>query len=224
VQTRRIAGGIAGLALVLVVFQVAGGRSGAQVREGAWTPATESLDRGYSSISYWTNRDDGVEISGGRISVEHGKPSWPAALDAPEAFDASTVGKLWRLGNNKWTTLDTSLALRFGDRRVDPGIYYLVLQRPEAGTWKLAFVSPAAVMPKLIDAWASQARPKEIPILFSVPLKYSKGEGKSELDITLGLDDKDMTKGWMRIEWGPHRLDTVMSIEMVTPAFYKTGK
>lgn len=219
-QKRRLAG----LAVALVVFLGAGARARAQVQEGTWTPATESLDRGYSSISYWTNRNDGVEIGGGRISVEHGKPSWQSALDAPESFDAATVGTLWRLGNNKWTTLDTNLPLRFGERRVDPGIYYLVLERPTASTWRLAFVSPAAVMPKLIDAWASQARPKEIPVLFSVPLSYSKGEKKSELDITLGLDETDMAKGWMRIEWGPHRLETVMSIEMVAPGFYKTLK
>jgi hypothetical protein len=91
-----------------------------QVRQGAWTPVVESMDRGYSSISYWTYRDDGVEIGGGRISVEHGKPSWPAALEAPGSFDAATTGKLWRLGNNKWTTLDSNLPLRFGERRAGP--------------------------------------------------------------------------------------------------------
>jgi Protein of unknown function (DUF2911) len=219
VQKQGFVGLMAGL-----VFLAAGALSNAQVRQGAWTPETESMDRGYSSISYWTNREDGVEIGGGRISVEHGKPAWKAELDTPEAFDAATVGKLWRLGNNKWTTLDTNLPLRFGDRRIDPGIYYLVLERPTKDSWQLAFVNPAAVRPKLIDAWGTQARPKEIPILFSVPLTYSQGEKKGELDITLGLDEGDMAKGWLRIEWGPHRLETPLSVEMVPPAFYKTGR
>ena len=94
----------------------------AQVRQGSWTPVVESMERGYSSISYWTNRDDEVEIGGGRISIEHGKPKWPAALEEKGAFDQATVSKLWRLGNNKWTTLDTQLPLRFGGRNVEPGI------------------------------------------------------------------------------------------------------
>ena len=92
----------------------------AQVRQGSWTPVVESMERGYSSISYWTYRDDGVEIGGGRISIEHGKPKWPAALEEKGAFDRATVGKMWRLGNNKWTTLDTQLPLRLASRKIEP--------------------------------------------------------------------------------------------------------
>jgi len=207
---------------LLSALLVLGTTAFAQVRQGAWTPAVESLDRGYSSISYWTYRDDGVEIGGGRISVEHGKPAWPLELEARESFDAATVGKLWRLGNNKWTTLDTNLTLRFGDRRVAPGIYYLLIQRPGPSEWRLAFVSPAAVMPQLIDAWAAQARPQEVPVLFSVPLSYAAATAnKPDLDITLALDPADASKASARIEWGPHRLESAFVIEMVSPVFYR---
>lgn len=215
---------LATLSLAAALAMAPGSRSRAQVREGAWTPAVESMDRGYTSISYWTYREDGVEIGGGRISVEHGKPSWPAELDEKTRFDAATLGRLWRLGNNKWTTLDTNLALRFGERRIDPGIYYLVLDRPAAGSWRLAFVSPEEVRPSLGDAWDTQARPKEVPLLFSVPLRYQKSPPKPELDITLGLSDSDMSSGWMRIEWGTHALETDFGIEMVSPHFYRTKK
>jgi hypothetical protein len=193
----------------------------AQIREGSWTPAVESFDRGYSSISYWTLRNDGVEIGGGRISVEHGKPSWPAALDTKEAFDGATVGKLWRLGNNKWTTLDTNLPLRFGERRVEPGIYYLVLQRPKPGEWRLGFIAPAAMTTGLLDAFATQAQPQDVRVLFSVPLKYASGEKKAELDITLALDSSDLAKGSVAIEWGPHHLSGGFTIETVSPTFYR---
>ena len=197
-----------------------------QIRQGAWTPAVESVDRGYSSISYWTYRDDGVEIGGGRISVEHGTPSWPSELDREEAFDGATVGKLWRLGNNKWSTLDTNLALRFGDQRVEPGIYYLLIQRPGPSEWRLGFVSPSAVMPQLLDAWAVQAQPRDVPVLFSVPVRHSAGAKKEELDITLALDPADLSKGSVAIEWGPHRLSSGFAIETVSPTFYRevTGK
>lgn len=193
----------------------------AQVREGAWTPVEESMDRGYSSISYWTNRDDGVEIGGGRISIEHGKPSWPEALGSDAAFDDATLGKLWRFGNNKWTTLDTQLPLKFGERTVAPGIYYLVLDRPERDGWRLAFVDPGAVRAKLIDAWAVQARPKEIPVLFSVPLRYTRADKLPELDVTLGLDSGEMSRGALRIEWGPHRLESGFDIAVPSPTFYR---
>lgn len=192
-----------------------------QVRQGAWTPVVESFDRGYSSISYWTYRDDGVEIGGGRISVEHGKPRWDGMLDDKAAFDAATVGKPWRLGNNKWTILDTQVTLRFGGRKVEPGIYYLILDRPKADDWRLVFVSPDAVRPGFIDAWATEARPDEVPRLFSIPMKYSAGEKATELDMTLALDDDDMSNGSLRIQWGPHQLDTSFAIEVTSPTFYR---
>lgn len=193
----------------------------AQVRQGAWTPVAESFDRGYSSISYWTYRDDGVEIGGGRVSVEHGKPQWDAMLDDAATFESATVGKLWRLGNNKWTTLDTQQTLHFGERTVAPGIYYLVLDRPKADDWRLVFVDPAAVRPDMIDAWASQARPDEIPRLFSIPLKYSAGAKSEELDMTLALDEADMSKASLRIQWGAHQLETAFTIDVPSPTFYR---
>jgi hypothetical protein len=79
-------------------------------------------------------------------------------------------------------------------------------------------------MPELIDAWASQARPREVPILFDVPLRYSGSSPKPELDITLGLDEGNMDRGSLRIEWGPHRLESELSIEMVSPTFYRTKR
>lgn len=205
----------------LVVLLGTAGLALGQVRQGAWTPVEESMERGYTSISYWTNRDDGVEIGGGRISIEHGKPRWPAALDDEAAFDAATLGKLWRFGNNKWTTLDTQLALRFSERELAPGIYYLVLQRVQGESWRLGFVDPEAVRPALIDAWAVQARPAEIPMLFTVPLSHALAEKTSELDVTLGLDASDETRGSLVIGWGPHRLRTAFRIDVPSPTFYR---
>lgn len=206
---------IAWLVLLVGTFALA------QVRQGSWTPVVESMERGYSSISYWTYRDDGVEIGGGRISVEHGKPQWPEMLEEPGTFDGGTVGKLWRLGNNKWSTLDTQLTLHFGDRTVEPGIYYLVIDRPKADDWRLVFVAPGSVSPSFIDAWASQARPDEVPRLFSVPLEYATGDKTPELDISLALDKDDMSLGAIRIHWGPHHLETTFGIDVTSPTFYR---
>lgn len=194
-----------------------------QVKQGAWTPVVETMDRGYTSISYWTYRDDGVEIGGGRISVEHGKPRWPTGLDEPTRFDETTKGKLWRFGNNKWSTLDTQLTLHFGERRVSPGIYYLALERDDAGEWSLAFIDPVRMRRPLIDAWAIQARPSEVPIQFSVPLEYSTGMKASQLQLELKLDDQDMGQASLHVYWGPHQLEARFAISVPAPDFYKRG-
>ena len=72
-----------------------------------------------------------------------------------------------------------------------------------------------------MDAWAVQARPKEIPVLFSVPLGYRRSESVPELDVTLGLDPEDMSRGTLRIEWGPHRLESAFDIAVPSPTFYR---
>ena len=197
----------------------------AQVRQGTWTPSVESMRRGYSSISYWTYRDDGVEIGGGRISIEHGLPAWRPELDDPEAFDRATKGKFYRLGNNKWTTLDTNLTLELGERRVDPGIYYLALERSAEGEWELVFVEPAAVHRKFIDSWAFVPRPTEVPVMFTVPLEHSRGSDLAkELRIELELAGDDSSRGLLWIHWGPHILTRDMKIQMVSPEFYRKTK
>ncbi|HSF20231.1 MAG TPA: DUF2911 domain-containing protein [Vicinamibacteria bacterium] len=204
------------------VFLVIAVPAASQVREGAWTPVAETMRRGYTSLSYWTYRDDGVEIGGGRISIEHGLPEWPEKYDDQEAFDQATTGMFWRFGNNKWTTLDTQLGLVFGDRRVDAGIYYLALEREKTGTWRMVFVDPEAVRPGLIDAWALVPRPDEVPVLFSVPLRYERAAASAkELAVELGFRDGEMDRGVLQIRWGPHQLSGDFQIEMVAPDFYE---
>lgn len=206
----------------IILLTVFASTAVAQVRQGAWTPAIESMRRGYSSISYWTYRDDGVEIGGGRISVEHGLPAWRSELDNSEAFDRATKGKFYRLGNNKWTTLDTNLTLELGERRVDPGIYYLAVERSTEGKWALVFVEPNAVHRKLIDSWAFVPRPSEVPVMFTVPLEHMLASDLAkELRIELGLEEDDASRGFLRIRWGPHVLTLNMKIQMVSPDFYR---
>ncbi len=75
--------------------------------------------------------------------------------------------------------------------------------------------------PRLLDAFATQAQPQDVPVLFSVPLRHGSGEKKAELDITLALDPSDLAKGSVAIEWGPHQLSSGFTIETVSPTFYR---
>jgi hypothetical protein len=211
------------LAILSAVLVVPGGTDLlAQVREGVWTPAAETFRRGYTSISYWTYRDDGVEIGGGRVSIEHGLPQWPPRFEDPALFDESTLGKTWRFGNNKWTSLDTQLGLGFAGRRVAPGIYYLAVARKNDAQWELVFIDPQAVRSRLIDAWALVPRPSEVPTLFSVPLDYAREDKVAEeLEVELALAEQEMDQGRLTIRLGPHRLRASFTIEIVPPNFYR---
>ena len=50
---------------------------------------------------------------------------WKKDYEDPAKFDAMTKGKVWRMGSNHWTALDTSLPLKISGRSVPAGSYFL---------------------------------------------------------------------------------------------------
>jgi len=54
-----------------------------------------------------------------------------------------------------------------------------------------------------------------------VPLQYAKGDKTGELDISLALEKDDMSRGAIRIHWGPHQLETAFEIDVTSPTFYR---
>ncbi|HSR50555.1 MAG TPA: DUF2911 domain-containing protein [Acidobacteriota bacterium] len=197
----------------------------AQVRKGQWTPGVDNSERGYASIAYWTYRDDGVEIAGGRITLDYGRPAWRAQWADEAAFDQLTKGRIWRLGKDMWTNLDTQLALTVAGKKVDPGYYYLGARRSPGGDWSLVLVDPEAVRGGYIDAWAFVPRPDEVPILMEIPLKHSQSaETASQLNMTLELPKHGQgvkDEGRLTIHWGPHLLQADFKISVPPPGFYK---
>src|SRR5882724_4828270 len=61
-------------------------------------------ERGESRILYWNSQKS---HSVGHVEVNYGRPVWNKAYDDTAAFDTATKGKVWRLGSNFWTMLDT---------------------------------------------------------------------------------------------------------------------
>jgi Protein of unknown function (DUF2911) len=61
----------------------------------------------------------------GEFAIDYGRPVWKKEYEDPAIFDKMTRGKVWRLGKDFWTTLDTSLPLRIAGREVSIGYYYL---------------------------------------------------------------------------------------------------
>ena len=54
----------------------------------------------------------------GEFAIDYGRPAWKKEYEDPATFDKMTRGKVWRLGKDFWTTLDTSLPLRIAGREV----------------------------------------------------------------------------------------------------------
>ncbi len=195
--------------LLAVVFTTFLGAVMGQAKFGVYGLNVE--ERASTRIGYW--RTD-VNAGIGETVVSYGRPVWKPEYS--QQIDKLTVGKMWRMGNNYWTLLDTTLPVRVGDADVVPGQYYLAVRRSEDGTrWELVFIDPAQSRAKGLDAYDVGTRPDEIPILFSVPLEFAKTtETVEKLTIVFSLNKDSKTDGTMRLTWGDFSLTTPVGVKL----------
>jgi hypothetical protein len=154
-------------------------------------------ETGSTRILYW---DQDAESSAGQLAIYFGRPLWKKDYEDAEKFDALTKGKVWRLGRDAWTTLDTQLPLKVSGRNVAPGSFYLGLHRSMDGSdWNLAFFDPAKIRAARVDAFEiHKAKPD-----FLVPVRLERTPQVTEkLTLTLSTDPKNMRSATLRIVWG----------------------
>ncbi len=183
----------------------------AQQRRDFWVYGQVVEQRGASRIGYWKRN---VNAGLGEVVVDYGRPVWKD--NYVNQLDQLTRGKMWRMGDNYWTLLDTNLALEMAGVEVSVGLYYLAVRRsPDGSNWDLVFIDPVRSREKGLDSYDVGTRPDEIPILFSVPLVFEESAAPVEqLTILLSLDQGSQTKGRMRLSWGNLALSAPLKITL----------
>src|SRR5579863_4905351 len=122
-----------------------------QTKKGISAEGGDPDDRGSARVLYW---DDAANTAAGQFAFDYGRPVWKPVYEDQAKFDAMTKGKVWRLGSNFWTTLDTDLPIEIAGRRVLPGSYYLGLKRSADGSqWSLAFINIGPARHVHLDAF-----------------------------------------------------------------------
>jgi len=164
-------------------------------------------ERGTSRILYWNEETNKPVAS---VAIDFGRPVWNKALDDPARFDAMTKGKVWRLGNDYWTILDTNLPLRIGERNISVGLWYLGLHRSDDGsTWSLAFIDPVKARRSRNDGFVMEA----VPVEFRVPMKTEQtAQMMEKLTLALSAQKDDMRNVTLRISWGKLQLMTPIRV------------
>ena len=161
-------------------------------------------ERGLTRILYWNPQKD-VPVAA--VSIDFGRPAWNRQLDNTAAFDQLTRGKVWRLGNDYWTILDTNLPLSIAGRDIPVGLWYLGLHRSVDGaTWSLAFIDPVKARGGHMDGhWMDT-----VPVEFKVPLtvETTTAAMTEKLAITLSAQTDNMRNLTLRIAWGRLHLVT----------------
>jgi hypothetical protein len=154
-------------------------------------------ERGGARVLYW---DTKLDTSAGQFAIEYGRPDWKKDYEDPAKFDAMTKGKVWRMGKNFWTLLDTSLPLTISGKSVAPGYYYIGLRRSADGAnWSLAFLDPAPLRAARSDGFLVN----KAKMAFEVPVKVEPSkEIVGKLAIALMYEEKTPTHVTFKLAWG----------------------
>lgn len=127
-------------------------------------------------------------IGGARVSISYGRP----ALKGRDMLKQIQPGKLWRIGADAPTTVESDADLDFGGARVPKGKHVLLARYIEAGKWSLVVSSKDA------SHYEPSARIAE------VPLELQEVKDPAE-EVTIQLTNQG-GHGVIEIAWGKTRL------------------
>src|SRR5215510_5651282 len=154
-------------------------------------------ERGTSRVLYWNQEKD---VAVAAVTVDFGRPVWKKEYDDAIRFALATKGKVWRLGNDYWTILDSNVPIKIAGRDIPIGLWYLGLDRSADGkTWALAFIDPVKARRGRHDGFTMET----VPVEFKVPMTTGQTSGLTEkLTMTLTAAKEDIRKVTLRISWG----------------------
>jgi hypothetical protein len=166
-------------------------------------------ERGTTRILYW---DQAKNTAVGELTINFGRPVWKKEYEDPAAFGLATKGKVWRLGDNYWTVLDTNVPLKIAGRDVPVGLWYLGLYRAADGsTWSLAFIDPARARKIRLDPFAIN----DAPVEFKAPMASADAAALTEkLTISLTPQKEDIRNVTLKISWGRMQLTAPVQVSL----------
>lgn len=156
---------------------------------------------GTTRVLYWNQEKN---EAAGELTINFGRPAWKKEYENQALFGLATKGKVWRLGKDYWTMLDTNVPLKIAGKEVPVGLWYLGLHRSEDGaSWSLAFIDPLKARRIRLDPFAINKAPVE----FKIPMTTENvGEMNEKLTITLSPQKENIKNVTLRISWGKLQL------------------
>lgn len=121
-----------------------------------------------------------LALDNGKVTVEYGRP----VLKGRDLGAMLQPGFEWRLGSNAATTLTTTVPLKFGAAKVEPGTYVLRARYDEQKAWHLVFYKPGQMSAKIAE----------------VPLTFATVADSAE-SLTMALE-RAGKGGKIMVHWG----------------------
>lgn len=168
---------------------------------------SDSPERGTTRVGYWNTEKN---MGAGQFAIDYGRPVWRKEYEDSANFDKMTRGKVYRLGSNFWTTLDSDMPLTIAGQMIPAGSWYLGLHRSEDGTtWSLVLIDPAKARAAHVDA----SEIERAPIAYKMPMTTDpSGEMKEKLTIDLVFQKGDLKNVTLKIGWGKIQLSAPIQV------------
>jgi hypothetical protein len=129
-----------------------------------------------------------IALGKGKVTIHYGTPK----LGGRNLDDMIKPGVAWFMGMNNPTTLETTVALDFGGKKLAPGKYAIFARADEQRNW--TFLVSSAIKRPLDPA----------TVVLEAPLKFAKdGAVQDLLKISL---EKQGDGATMVVAWGTYRL------------------
>jgi tetratricopeptide (TPR) repeat protein len=147
--------------------------------------------------------------------IDYGQPPWKPEYERMIGA-GQYIQKRWRLGQDFWTHLDSSVDLSLGGVDVNAGYYYLVVMEKAADQFVLTLLDPAVVHERKLDAFGVSRY--DGPGL-DVPLSHDHvAKSADRLEIEWVANGDSGSKGDLVIRFGPHELRTPYELHLPAPA------
>jgi hypothetical protein len=169
----------------------------------------EQDERASVRVGYWNNvKNEGA----GEFAIDYGRPAWKKEYEDPAKFDSFTKGKVWRLGSNFWTVLDSNIPIKIAGKDIPVGAWYVGIHRSEDGSqYSLAFIDPAKARGIRLDPFQIE----KAPVAFKVPLTSEKAtESKEKLTISLSYQRANPKEVIMKVSWGSLQLSAPIQVSV----------
>lgn len=147
--------------------------------------------------------------SAGQIAIDYGQPAWREDFGA--AVESKRyVGQRWRLGQDYWTTWDSSCDVTLAGTPIKAGQYYLTMKQNADGSYVLEFLDAAAARAAKLDA--SMAARYSGPLTV-VPLAAEKTDTLAK-QLQFQIAHEADGRGTLSIHFGNHKASAPLVVDM----------
>lgn len=134
-------------------------------------------------------------------TIEHARPKWRQELAKLQS--AMKPKSRWRLGQNFWSSLETTVPITIGKTRLKPGHWFLMLQRQKGDAWALVTLPSKKAYKQAVDAFQVAGVKTGTVIPLATEASGPKRQESEQEELSIALVPQPGLTAQLEIRWGP---------------------